>query len=328
MRIGIIGGLGPDTLTENMYAGLLAMGFDVVHVGPVGPQLREPKINGVLGVARRLSVRTQAFWQRTLVAKAEEAQCDLLLTADKELLPDVVAGLRKVSTGVAIWYPDHVANVSRLSFAIAPYTGVFVTDPLLARRLSGLYGAPAHYLPEACDPLRHRPIGVSQSSGEIVVVGNFPSYRVALLKRLHEAGVPLRLYGPPIPKWLPAGDLSQRHSGRYIVSEEKSRVFREAVAVINNLHPAEMTSVNCRLFEATGAGAVVLTEERPTLASLFDVGREVLTFDDFDSLLKLCWQVIESPTHNREMGDLASARSHRDHTYAQRLNELIDRAMV
>lgn len=31
-------------------------------------------------------------------------------------------------------------------------------------------------------------------------------------------------------------------------------MFREAAGVLNNLHPAEMNSVNARLFEATAAG--------------------------------------------------------------------------
>ncbi len=60
------------------------------------------------------------------------------------------------------------------------------------------------------------------------------------------------------------------YAGHPVFGHDKARVFREAAAVLNNLHPAEMRGVNARLFEATASGAAVLCERRPVLDELFD----------------------------------------------------------
>jgi spore maturation protein CgeB len=57
----------------------------------------------------------------------------------------------------------------------------------------------------------------------------------------------------------------------------------EEMDVLDNLHPAEMHGLNCRLFEATAAGRAVLCESRPARAELFDTDREVLAFASFGS---------------------------------------------
>jgi hypothetical protein len=85
--------------------------------------------------------------------------------------------------------------------------------------------------------------------------------------------IPLKLYGGPFPRWIRDTPSRGVHAGRVVIGEEKARVFRGAVGVLNNLHPGEIDGVNARLFEAAGCGAAVLCEMRPVLPGLFGVGR-------------------------------------------------------
>jgi spore maturation protein CgeB len=273
--------------------------------------------------AGRANPLTESWYQSLLIKRAREAQCDVILTGNPNLLPATIRELKQSTSAVALWYPDSVANVGRMSFVAAPFDRLFLTDPLLAERLRDVYGCPAVYLPEACNPRWHYPTGEPGRRREIVVVGNLYPTRVRLLRRLHEAGVPLRLYGSAFPRWLDASDLAHLHTGQFITREDKSRVFREARGVLNNLHPAEMTSVNCRLFEATAAGGVVLTEARPALNELFDVGNETLAFESFDDLLEQCRLLVDGDELNTTVGDAASSRAHADHTYQQRLRLIL-----
>jgi spore maturation protein CgeB len=73
-----------------------------------------------------------------------------------------------------------------------------------------------------------------------------------------------------------------------------------------------------RLFEATGAGALLVTDWKENLEELFDIGREVVAFRSTNE----CTDLIEYyMTHEDERARIATAgqaRCLRDHTYERR----------
>ena len=115
------------------------------------------------------------------------------------------------------------------------------------------------------------------------------------------------------------------HTGRIVTREEKARVFRSAVGVLNTMHPAEVSGVNARLFEAAGCGAAVLTEFRPTVPELFAVGEEVLVFHDFDDLVEQATRLLSERGLTARLGDAATQRAHRDHTYDLRVTAILEK---
>lgn len=225
---------------------------------------------------------------------------------------------------MVLWFPDAVSNMGNLTMFRAPYTAYFFKDPLLVERLINVYQLPAHYLPEACTPRWHRPVGVSGSDPHIAVVGNIYPTRVHLLEALLAADIPIRLHSGGRPKHMPGFRSTELPIGKFVAKEDKSRVFHQARAVLNNLHPAEMMSVNCRLFEATAAGGVVLCEDRPSLPESFEPGVEVATFSRFGELVELAKAAMEEPTQFDQLRVRATARAHTDHTYVHRLTELLE----
>jgi spore maturation protein CgeB len=206
---------------------------------------------------------------------------------------------------------------------LAPYDALFFKEPHVVDRLRGNLNLPVHYLPEACNPQWHRPIGDAGVEPYLVVAGNFYPSRVLLLDRLVAEGIPLRLYGTGYPRWIRGAPSAQAHTGQFVFREDKARVYRQAAGVLNNLHPGEISGVNCRLFEAAGCGAAILTEYRPTLPDLFDIGTEVLAFDDFDQLVHQATRLLNEPGLTGKLGDAAACRAHRDHSYEQRLTTIL-----
>ena len=87
----------------------------------------------------------------------------------------------------------------------------------------------------------------------------------------------------------------------------------------------EVNGVNVRLFEAAGCGAAVLTEFRPTVPELFEVGKEVLTFHDFDDLLEQATRLLSEHGLTARLGDAAAQRAHRDHTYDLRVAAILEK---
>jgi spore maturation protein CgeB len=151
--------------------------------------------------------------------------------------------------------------------------------------------------------------------------------RVKLLERLMAKGIPFKLYGAGFPRWIGDTPTRQAHTGRAIFREEKARIYRSAVGVLNSLHPAEIVGLNARLFEAAGCGAAVLCEFRPKLAELFDVEKELLVFGDFDQLLDQATRLLNETDLTARVGDAAAQRAHSEHTYDHRLFTIMNQLL-
>ncbi|MCK9903279.1 glycosyltransferase [Frankia sp. Cpl3] len=321
-RVGVVGPLGFDGFAENIMNCLPDIGVQPVALGPAIPMPNGWPRGPVLALRSAVD-RVDVTYQRQIVARAERERVSTVI-AVQALLPQTVQNLRRRGIRVCLWFPDCVANLGRQQFLLGDYDALFFKDPLLTTRLADVLRLPAYYLPEACNPARHRPPETANGQRHVVFVGNMYPSRARLITELIRHGVEVQIYGPPIPRWLRDERLVKRHTGRYVTGAEKASVFREALAVVNALHPAEMTSVNCRLFEAAACGAVVLCERRPPLESLYDEEREILGFTTFEELLgRIKWCMDDLPAA-RSVGDAATVRSHRDHTYQARLTRLLE----
>jgi spore maturation protein CgeB len=323
IRVSVIGPKWPDSFADNIAAGLLDLGVEVTEHGAVHPRPR----GRITGVAVETGLRltwADVRWQDRLVTGVLNAVPEVVISTDARLAPEAVGRMRRSGVRVAMWFPDHVANVGRFRMLASDFDVLAFKDPLLVRRLRAVYAGNVRYLPEACNSKWHRPpAGVVPQPGPLAVVGNMYPSRLLLLRRLHDDGVPLQLFGGGFPRWSDPGPLRGLHTGEVVTGQRKAEVFRGAAAVLNNLHPAEMEGVNARLFEATGCGALVLTERRPALGALFNED-EVVGFTEYDELLTAARAACAGELPAVEIGDRASARAHSEHRYVDRLSRMLE----
>jgi spore maturation protein CgeB len=324
VHVGLIGPRGHDLFLDNIGDSLLRMGHQISFLGCARVGLRGSISTSAARVVLNAAPNLEEHIHLRLVRRAVDRGCDAVINIEGGLSPVAVAGLRRQRIKVALWFPDAVSNLGRARMLAAPYNAIFFKDPLLVRRLRDVLGLPVAYLPEACNPRWHRPVGEPGNDGHIVVVGNTYLSRLLLIRRLHEAGIPLAIYGGPPPRWAQKLLPSELFVRPPVFGEVKSRVFRGAAGVLNNLHPAEMHGVNCRLFEATAAGAAVLCESRPALSELFDTDREVMRFVTYSDLLEAIRALLADVRLTRDIGDAATKRAHAEHTYEVRLNTILD----
>jgi spore maturation protein CgeB len=319
VRVGVIGPVAPDYFAENVGDALGRIGHVVTHLGPASVQHRGRLLTSVAVLARQALPCLDERAQHRIVRAAHDAGCQVVISLDAYLTPGAVAGLRRGGARVAFWFPDHVSNLGRQLMLLAPYDALFFKEPHLVDRLRATLDLPVHYLPEACNPRWHRPLVPAGTEPYLVIAGNMYASRVRLLERLIAKGIPLRLYGGGFPGWLGESTARSVHTGRCVLREEKARIFRSAAGVLNTMHPAEVAGVNARLFEAAGSGAAVLTEFRPTLPELFAIDDEVLAFHDFDDLVDKATRLLNETGLTARLGDAATWRAHRDHTYDLRI---------
>jgi spore maturation protein CgeB len=197
---------------------------------------------------------------------------------------------------------------------------VYIKDAAAVAKLK-LVGRNAHLLHEAMNPLWHKPVA-SQANDTIAVAGNSYAFRQAICLRLMENGINVALYGGHPPVW---SDPIYRkaHTGKYIVREEKSRVFGEALACLNTFQLAEGNSLNCRAFEIAGAGGLQLIEYRPAIEQCFEPGKELLAFSTFEELMGHIERARKEPKAMQTIREAGARRALAEHTYEHRLKTIL-----
>jgi spore maturation protein CgeB len=77
-----------------------------------------------------------------------------------------------------------------------------------------------------------------------------------------------------------------------------------------------------RLFEATGVGAMLLTDRKDNLHELFEIGKEVVTYSSKEEAAELVRHYLDHPQEAEKIAKAGQARTLREHTYKARMVEL------
>lgn len=319
MRIGVIGPVGGDQLAENIADALRRMGHAVTQLGPPHPSHRDRRVRHFAMLARMAFSSLDTKAQSRIARTAISENCELVINVDPRIMPEVISRMRREGMRTACWFTDTVAHLGRQLILLAPYDAFFFSEPHLVDKIRANLGFPAYYLPEACNPRWQRPIGPAGTEAHLVVPGSMYPYRVRIVERLMSKGIPIQIYGVGVPGWI--GDTPTRaaYTGRYVSREERSKIYRSAAGVLNTMHPAEISGLNGRLFQAASSGAAVLSEFRPALPEAFAVGEEVLAFREFDELLDEATRLLNEKGLTARLGDAAAKRAHSEHSFEKRL---------
>jgi spore maturation protein CgeB len=168
-------------------------------------------------------------------------------------------------------------------------------------------------------PERQRDIPVS-------FVGTFldmHTSRTAVLERLVEAGVPLKIWG-----MVPAGGLGESPLSACYMGPAWGLQMYEVLArskiVVNHHGNVPPYANNLRLFEATGSGAMLLTDAKPNLSELFRVGAEVVAYRDAAECVERIEYFLAREPERAAIARAGQARTLADHSFENRMSELIE----
>lgn len=126
-----------------------------------------------------------------------------------------------------------------------------------------------------------------------------------------------------------AGSLSRsspivaRHHGEVWGLDMYRALARSRVTLNRHINVAENYANNMRLYEATGVGALLITDQKDNLGELFEVGKEVVAYSSPEEAAELIRYYIAHPVEASEIARAGQARTLREHTYQRRLVELV-----
>jgi spore maturation protein CgeB len=115
---------------------------------------------------------------------------------------------------------------------------------------------------------------------------------------------------------------------RYLGTAWGIRMFRILAAskVVVNYHGdvAQSYANNMRLFEATGTGALLVTDWKTNLHEMFVLDKEVIAYRSGEECAEMIQYYLEHEDEREEIARAGQVRTLRDHTYNQRMQVLVD----
>lgn len=333
-----------------LYGGSLPIGRycgnALRELGHVVEYFEAPDFFGAFSALKTLRVGTDrldylenSFLQvvsQAILAKVETFAPDLVLSmAQAPLSRQALKRLRRDKVATAMWFvEDH--EVFPYWKAFAPLYDLFavIQKGDFPAQLSALGQPNSMYLPLAADPQVHRPLTLSsverrKYGSELSFVGaGYPNRRLAFRQL---SGFDLRIWGNDWDGETTLAPYLQRGGAR-IETEEVVRIFN-ATTINVNLHSSVRPGVlvgdgdfvNPRTFELAACGAFQVVDRRALLPELFAEG-ELALFSDMSELVQAIEFYRASPEARAEVAGKGRARVLAEHTYAHRMQALLQRA--
>jgi spore maturation protein CgeB len=144
-----------------------------------------------------------------------------------------------------------------------------------------------------------------------------------VLERVAEE-LPLEVWGFGVEELPIASELRRRYRGEAWGLDMYSLLAQSEITLNRHGEVAGGYAANMRLFEATGAGALLVTNNATNLSDLFDPEREVVTYESPEDLMEKLRYYVGHDEERHEIAAAGQMRTLGDHTYAQRIAQLAE----
>jgi FkbM family methyltransferase len=199
---------------------------------------------------------------------------------------------------------------------------IFSSFPHFVERFRGL-GIASYYQPLAFDRRVLTAFPVMKRSYPITFVGGLsPAHRkgTEFLERLSEI-IPIDFWGYGADTLRPDSPIRSRHRGELWGRDMFLCLIQSRITLNRHIDVAENSANNMRLFEATGCGALLVTDYKDNLNELFEIGREVVAYRSPEECAALLKYYAAHPDEADAIARTGQARTLRDHSYTSRMKQ-------
>lgn len=134
---------------------------------------------------------------------------------------------------------------------------------------------------------------------------------------------PIEFFGYGADSLSRSSPIVARHHGEVWGLDMYRALARSRVTLNRHINVAENNANNMRLYEATGVGALLITDRKDNLGELFEVGKEVVAYSCPEEAAEMIRYYIAHPEEARAIARAGQARTLSDHTYQRRMEELV-----
>ena len=212
----------------------------------------------------------------------------------------------------------------------ANYDVLFFKDKYICQILKNELNLNAEYLPECCNPKYHRIVEINEQDilkygCDITTAGNLPTNRIRLFEQIAQCNnYNIKLWGNKAPHWANVNKINSFIKNEFVANIEKSKAFRAAKIVINNLRISEVEGTNVRTFEIAACGGFQITTFRQGIYELYNED-ELITYKSFNELIEKIDYYLSNPNERELISKKAFIRTQSEHTYNKRLEQMFEK---
>jgi spore maturation protein CgeB len=315
-----------------------------------GVQLAEPtglvqRLRGMVTQTRRLAARTPL---RRLIPVFLPVLCmldrqqrswfyDILSAQIRQYRPDVLINqdmlqisgdfLREMRPYVRLLVGQHAATRLGHASKYGGYDLIISSFPPTVEYFRQ-HGIPAELNWMGFEPTVLCGLPAKTHAFDVTFVGSFQgvhssrrTFLEALCDRAEESHS-FNIWAPSIDH-LPLRSPLRKHYRGEVWGRDMYDVLNRSRITLNHHGDVLPYANNMRLFEATGVGTLLLTDWKGNLGEMFVPGKEVLAYRTVEECAELIRYYLKHDGERETIARTGQARTLRDHTYCQRMQELV-----
>jgi spore maturation protein CgeB len=260
-------------------------------------------------------------WElKVLDAQVEAFQPDIIFICDVLYLPSEVHDRLKEKTRLLV---GEMAYPIPKGLDLRAFDLILSAAPHYVDRLRDA-GLKAEFLRLAFEPSILNRLGNQPKTHGAVFVGSLSGHHEQRLRVLEEVSrrVPLTCWGTGGNDLPPDSPLRGTLRPPLWGYDMYRQLQRARIALNIHIDMAENYAANMRLYEATGVGAMLVTDWKSNLHELFEPGKEVVAYRTPAECAELIEYYLSHDEEREEIARAGQKRTLREHTYPQRMLEL------
>jgi hypothetical protein len=207
---------------------------------------------------------------------------------------------------------------------LGEYDLILTSFPHFVDRLKEL-GIASEYFKIGFDTRILNLLGPISKDIDVSFVGGISRHHnkaIPLLEHL-ATKTPIQFFGYGVKSLPRNSTIRKGYHGEIWGLEMYRTLARSKITLNRHINTAENYANNMRLYEATGVGTMLLTDCKDNLQELFDIGNEVVTYSSKEEAAEMVHYYLDHPREAQRIAKAGQERTLREHTYAQRMQELV-----
>ena len=147
--------------------------------------------------------------------------------------------------------------------------------------------------------------------------------RIELLEGLSRK-LPISIWGLGIESISRDSPIHSVYQGKALGMDMYRILNRSAMTINMHSRVADNFANNLRLYEATGSGACLLTDNKSNLNELFEDKKEIISYDSIEDCVEKAEYYLSRPEVMADIARAGQQKTVREHNYTIRMRELLD----
>jgi spore maturation protein CgeB len=136
--------------------------------------------------------------------------------------------------------------------------------------------------------------------------------------------IPVHIWGQGLQYLSPGSPLRKNFHGEAWGLEMYKILSQSKIVLNRHISVAKNYANNMRLYETTGMGALLITDDKKNLNQLFIIGKEIISYKNKDDLIKKINFFLNKKSDREKIAKRGQQRTLRDYSYNTRMMEMIE----